>query len=147
MTGTSGGWGVDPKLGIALAVLAGVLILSQAALSWSATAGSLAGFGFIIGAVLVASALSVRSSSRHRREAGALVFILALVSFFTVNGYWIGSLLGATGGVLIMTSWGPTFFSRSSSMFRTDSLGPPCPHCGRHIPIWTGRCPYCGYPE
>jgi hypothetical protein len=137
----------DPLLAFVLSAVGGVLIFLDSVVALSNVATPLDAFGVIAGGIIVGAAMSFRSRVTHRKEMGGLILGLSFLSFFGYSGYFLGSVLGVIGGALALAARGGSFTLRRSSTFTTESLGPPCPHCGRGIPTWTSKCPYCGYPE
>ncbi|MCI4331021.1 MAG: zinc ribbon domain-containing protein, partial [Thermoplasmata archaeon] len=111
------------------------------------TGGAYVDLGLLAGAVIVACAAGMRTQPRNRRQLGALILVVALVSFFGVSGFGLGSTLAVIGGALAIWSRGVPFVNRTGGSVLSNALGPPCPRCGKHIPTWTSKCPYCGYPE
>jgi peptidoglycan/LPS O-acetylase OafA/YrhL len=137
--------------GSLLAIFGGVLILAQGVLygpTFYGYGSSIAAFGIVLGlGILVLGAVARSGHRRRRKEIGIAILLLSLVSFFAVSGFLLGALFGVVGGVLILTSPGGAFLSPSSSRSSGFSMGTPCGRCGRAIPSWTYRCPYCGYPD
>ena len=140
-------WATDPQVAVILSALAGVLILGQSLVGLSGPPQLRLDAGALIGLVIVGSALWIRTRSRYRPALGGLILGLSLLSLVVVSGYFFGAILGVIGGALALASRGSPFGIQRPSPVTAQSLGPPCPRCGRHIPTWTSKCPYCGYPD
>ncbi|MCI4318942.1 MAG: hypothetical protein L3K23_02275 [Thermoplasmata archaeon] len=131
------------RAGAAVAVVGGVLIFLEGALGWSYGFAELSEFAVVAGGAIVGLAVAAELRSRFRQLFGALILLIALASLFGISGYLLGTLLGTLGGSLLVLTPG---FSASSFRGRptlsSADLGPPCPTCGRHVPLWTSTCPY-----
>jgi hypothetical protein len=137
----------DPELAFVLSAVGGSLIFLQGAWYYSNIASTVAGIALFCGGGIVASAALFRSRVTRRRELGVVILLLSLVSLFGLSGFYLGSLLGIFGGSLCIAARGGPFLNPRSSLFSPPSLGAPCPRCGRSIPSWTSKCPYCAYPD
>jgi hypothetical protein len=139
----------NSDLAPSLTMLGGLLILASAAFYLPMAVGAYAStlaFGLIIGLVILALGVALRTSGRQRPAIGTAVIVLSFLSFLDgANGFFVGALLGLLGGLLAITSSGRPFWSTGPSRSSSFSLGIPCGRCGRPVPSWTSTCPYCGY--
>ena len=143
------GVSLRPDTAEILAILAGVFILVNALLlaaTGFAFAGSLTAAGLLVGFGIAGLGVGLGRAGGNRRGLGAAILVLSLVAFFPVSGFYLGAILGVAAGGIALTgpstrTWGG---ARSSG---ATSLGAPCPRCGRPVPSWSTRCPYCGFPE
>jgi hypothetical protein len=138
---------LDLEVAFILSATGGALIFLQSVLLLSAAHYPLAAAGTLSGALIVAAAGWFRSRIRRRRELGMMIVVVALISFFTISGFFLGALLALVGGLLAITARGSRFLNPRTSMLTSQSLGPPCPRCGKGRPSWTSKWPYCAYPD
>ena len=133
------------RVGVALAVVGGLLIMLEGAVYSSYGFGELSAIAILSGAAIIALAVAAEMRTRFRQLFGAVILVLALASWFGLSGYLLGTFLGSLGGTLIVLTPGfATTFHRGAPAITGADLGPLCPSCGRHIPTWTSTCPYCG---
>jgi Family of unknown function (DUF6114) len=135
---------VSAATGGLVACAGGALILVQDL--FFGVSGTLFVAGFLLGAAIIALGGMARSQLRHREGIGIAAALLGVVSIFLVNGFFLGAFLAIAGGTVILSTGMPTGGVASASLYSRNALGPPCPKCGRPIPTWTSRCPYCGFP-
>jgi hypothetical protein len=135
---------IPRRIGIAAAMVGGLLILLEGLLYPSSGLAQLAQVAMIVGGSIVALTIVADLHGRYRPLLGGLIIVLSLASLFGLSGYLFGALLGSLGGTLIVLT--PSFsssFPRGKPAFSSADLGPPCPSCGKHVPPWTSICPYC----
>ena len=137
--------GVRAETAYTVAILGGALVLLQGFLFF--VGSSLFLVGLLVGALIVALGAMSSFRPRHREPIGALIVLLGFSSLFVGGGFYLGALLAIVGGILVAYSRSDSVARTTSSAFPAQALGPPCPRCGKHIPTWTAKCPYCGYPE
>ena len=135
------------ETGAALAAIGGFLNLLDGLFLLSVFGSLNFLMGSINGLTIVGLSLSQRGRPAFRRQAATAILLLAAVSFFIVSGFYIGALLGLIGAVLLLTSPGTGPWRAGSSGSFSRQLGAPCGRCGRPVPTWTSKCPYCGYPD
>jgi hypothetical protein len=140
-------WTGDPQVAFLLSAVSGVVIFLNSVLYLSDPFYPYATAGLLAGAVIMGCAAGLRWRSRYRRELGAVILVVAFVSLFGVSGFYLGTVLGVLGGGLAIAAWRPSIYGAPNSAAFAKALGPPCGRCGKHVPSWTSRCPYCGYPE
>jgi hypothetical protein len=140
-------WTTDPDVAFILCAAAGALIFVDGGLALAYDSSFLPFLSLALGVVIFGSALAFRSRISYRKPLGGLVMALSLVSFFAYSGFFLGALLGLAGGVFAIAARGGSYLNPRTSLFGSQSLGPPCPRCGKSVPSWTSKCPYCGYPE
>ena len=135
----------SPRIGIALAVVGGLLIVLEGLQFVGGSGPPYALAGLAVGGSIVGLAILADSAGRHRPFFGGAVVLLSVLSLFGLSGYLLGALLGSLGGTLVVLS--PGFSSeryRARPGLSATDLGPPCPSCGKRVPPWTSTCPYCG---
>lgn len=138
--------GVNARLGGTVTAVGGGLILAEAILfPFPPTYFAL---GFLLGAAIVALGIGARTATTRRATYGVAAIGAGIVSLFVVDGFFLGAIFALVGGcLLVAVGNAPAFRNPASRMFTPSALGPPCPTCGRPIPTWTSKCPYCGAPE
>jgi hypothetical protein len=134
-------WAVVLTVGGGLLLVLGVALVALYVVStWGA-------LGAILGLVLMALGVALRQDPRHRRELGAAICAVAVLSLTGGLDLFLGGLLALVGGLLALTSRGTGFFRPMVAPGFVRAMGSACPRCGRMIPSWTSTCPYCRYPE
>ena len=128
----------------AIAGLGGALIILEA--FWLAFVPFDFWTGLLAGAAVIAAAALAQSRKALRPILGATIVLAGLGSLFSGGGFYLGAILAIVGGALL-ASTRPLYRGGSPASSFADRLGPPCPKCGRHVPSWSSRCPYCGFPE
>jgi hypothetical protein len=128
-----------------IAILGGALVLVQGFLFLVGSSVFL--LALLLGALIVALGALFSFRPRHGEPIGALIVLLGFASLFVGGGFYLGALLAIVGGILVAYSKSYSVERPSSSTFSAQALGPPCPRCGKHIPTWTAKCPYCGFPD
>ena len=127
-----------------IAIFGGGLVLLQ---SFFFYFGSSALFpGLLTGAGIVALGAFASGLRRRREAVGAGIVLLGVASLFAGGGFYLGAVLAIVGGALVASIGSQDVHERGGSSFTSKALGPPCPNCGRHVPTWTSKCPYCGFP-
>jgi hypothetical protein len=125
-------------------ILGGALVLLQGfVLPLGSSVSSIA---ILLGAAIVALGALASSLSRHRPLMGAVIALLGASSLISGGGFYAGAFFAILGGALVVATGPHRPQDRRSATWVADSLGPPCPNCGHHIPTWTSKCPYCGFP-
>jgi hypothetical protein len=131
---------------IALAVLEVVVGAQDAQLTYDYTGGTyiLSGLvGIMVGILVLVFGVLVYLQPQHHLVYGVLIVVFAgvsLISFF--GGFFVGFVLGLTGGVLaiVHTPYG------QPSQFTSPPIQRVCPRCGRVIDLHVRFCPHCGNP-
>ena len=129
-----------------LAIFGGLLILVEAVGFATFLLEGTFAFGVVAGLGIVAAGAALGRRPRYRRELGIAILFLSMLSFLGVSGFLLGALLGMVGGILAITSRGRPYLNPMSSLYGAPSLGAPCPNCGKPVPPWTTKCPYCASP-
>jgi hypothetical protein len=127
-----------------VAILGGAFVLLEAFLLYFGTPALLP--GLLVGAAIVALGALASSLRRHREPTGAVIVLLGIVSLFSGGGFYVGAVLAIVGGALIASIRSYEIQDHRFSSSASGILGPPCPNCGHHLPTWTSKCPYCGFP-
>jgi hypothetical protein len=127
-----------------LAGLGGALVLLESFLL--TLPGSTALAGGLIGSGIVALSAGASFWAPSRRPTGGVIAVLGVVSLVAGGGFYLGAILSVVGGMLLLATMPLALPGRPAREF-AEALGPPCPSCGRHVPAWSSRCPYCGSPE
>ncbi|MBI4258896.1 MAG: hypothetical protein HY619_08065 [Thaumarchaeota archaeon] len=119
-----------PTTAYALSLVAGILMMVSGAVttflaySWAPFWGGMMGgrmmgfgptwmfggislLGLASGAVVVISAILLRSRPKEYNTWGILILIFSILSFFGMGGFFIGAIIGIVGGALAL-SWKPT---------------------------------------
>ena len=133
------------ELASGLAILGGAFVVLEAFVVLDASSLFLP--GLLCGALIVGLGAAATYRSTNRQVLGALVVLFGFGSLYSGGGFYLGAILAILGGILIVNSRASGTTNFGPSTFSADALGPPCPKCGRHIPTWTSKCPYCGFPE
>ncbi len=100
-----------PTAAVALAFVAGLLILIEGALVAGAASaipsspaanlvGDLGGLGILFGILLFIFAALLWSKPDYHVILGVLVLVISFVSLFSGGGFFLGLLLGVIGGIL-----------------------------------------------
>ena len=149
-------------LGGIFVILGGLTVLSLASLSASygfiffgfGGAGLVYGaIGVLLGSLIVASSVLLRSRPDDHIAWGVVVFVLSILSWFgAFGGFFVGFLLGLIGGILAMV-WQPrapigvpTMGPAGAPMARppTTSSSGTLPWAQTMTPV---LCPRCGQPS
>ena len=136
--------GIRGETATSLTILGGALVLLQGFVLPFGTPVSLT--GILLGAAIVVLGALASNLSRNRPVTGVVIALLGASSLISGGGFYVGALFAILGGALVVATGPHRPQDRRSSTWVSDSLGPPCPNCGHHIPTWTSKCPYCGFP-
>ena len=137
--------GVRADTAYTVAIFGGALVLLQGFLF---LIGSSVFFvALLVGALIVALGAMASFRPHNREPIGALIVLLGFASLFAGGGFYLGAILAIVGGILVAYSRSYSVGRSASTTFSAQALGPPCPRCGKHIPTWTAKCPYCGFPD
>jgi hypothetical protein len=128
-----------------IASLGGAMVLLQGFFLAEDSTGFLLWVFFGVAIIALAALASVLP--RNRDAVGLGIVGLAAASLVAGGGFYVGWILAIAGGVLLASVRWTTRAPRPTSKFSSEALGPLCPNCGRHVPTWTSKCPYCGVPE
>lgn len=60
--------------------------------------------GLVVGILVIAFALLMRSKPQGRKTYGVLILVFSIISFVGMGGFFIGAILGLVGGVLALTN-------------------------------------------
>jgi hypothetical protein len=104
--------------------------------------------GLVIGLLIIALAILLFVLPRLRVAWGALIIVLAFVSWpFALGGLFLGFLLSLIGGILAITYKAPVMMMQPP-MGQPMMPPPPgamaCPHCGGVVNWQTRTCTACG---
>ncbi len=148
-----------PSVAFALSVIGGIFILLSgllvafvgAALTFfiGGVGGFFGLFGVVWGAIILASAFSLRANPSAHAIWGTVIMVFSLISWWgSFGGFFIGFFLSLIGGIMAIV-WVPPR-SRSAQRFTASAqatVSPGsrhCTHCGRSIAYDSKFCPYCG---
>ncbi|MCI4356966.1 MAG: zinc ribbon domain-containing protein [Thermoplasmata archaeon] len=137
--------GLRVEVAYTIAILGGALVLLETFWRFPGTSEFL--LALLLGAVIVALGATASFRPRNRGPIGALIVLVGFASLLVGGGFYLGALLTIVGGIFVANTGSRSFARSPPSTFSAQALGPPCPRCGKHIPTWTAKCPYCGYPE
>jgi hypothetical protein len=113
-----------------------------AALTFGLAGGTvvvLGAVGMVIGLVTIVLGVLLGMHPRNHTMYGALIIVLAIVSWVTAfGGFFIGFLLALIGGILALT------YKTTAPVVWQQPVQRVCPKCGRVVDPNVKFCPACG---
>jgi len=137
--------------GIFIILVGLIVMLIGAAVTF--TIGGLGGIfgllGVVWGAIIIYSAVQLRSNPTQHSTWGVLIIVFSLASWIgAFGGLVIGFLLALIGGIVAL-AWSPTSTNVPTGYAPTQSTPQPSsarcgPQSDRSQPVDIKYCPYCG---